>query len=141
MGGAKTFGLGERRDWFAHEAAQAAGRTGYPRQVLAAHFGQAAVYTFHAGPAGRVFMDGRLEVCSQQTFEQWEEILALMAVGDRRWETQHVAAYGGLPVILLDRRECLPQIEALRRTPGWVEVYSDQTASVFVDEPTARTVR
>ncbi|MFO0903618.1 MAG: hypothetical protein U0939_11495 [Pirellulales bacterium] len=141
LGGSKTFGLGERPAWFAHEAARAAGREGFPRRVLAAHFGQAAVYSFHAGPEGRVFMDGRLEVCSQQTFEEWETIVAQLAVGDRRWEAQHLADYGELPVVLLDRRECLPQIEALRRTPGWVEVYSDQTASVFVDEPTARTVR
>jgi len=134
----KPFGFGELTGWFAHDACRFAGQDGFPSHAFIAHIGQAAVYIYHNGPDRRVFMDGRLEVCSRQTFEQFDEIRHLMSVGDRRWE--HLLPrddQGRMPTIILDARVSRREINGLYQTPGWRLVYADPVATVFLEESLA----
>ncbi|HND55767.1 MAG TPA: hypothetical protein PLV92_25300, partial [Pirellulaceae bacterium] len=132
-GGAKSFGLGQRADWFAHAAARFAGRSDFPKTALVAHFGQSAVFTYHNGPNRKVFVDGRLEVCTQATVARHERILDQMVRGDRQWEEEHLAEFGELPLVLLDRRDARPQIEALVSSGTWRLIYADRTAALFLE--------
>jgi hypothetical protein len=75
----KPFGLGERPNWFMHEAAKFAGQPGFPTLAFVSNNGQAAVYEYHNAPQRLVFMDARLEVCTKQTFQVYNEILSRMA--------------------------------------------------------------
>lgn len=137
LGEAGRFGLGERRNWYAHDAARFAGQHGFPTRAVVAHMGQAAVYEYHNGPARTVFMDPRLEVATQETFETYELLLKSIARGDRRWESSLRDDNGQLPLILLDSRYSRPQIEGLLRTPGWRLVYADASAAVFIEQTLA----
>jgi hypothetical protein len=100
------FGLGEATAWYSHGAAKFAGQPGFPDRAIIASFGQAAVYEFHNAPTRRVLMDGRLEVCTRETFELYESILSRMSQGDPGWQQlPGVAdAQGRLPAIILDSR-------------------------------------
>lgn len=134
----KPFGFGELPEWFAHNACRFAGQTGFPDHAFIAHIGQAAVYIYHNGPDRRVFMDGRLEVCSRRTFEQFDEIRQLMVVGDRRWERLLPRDdQGRMPAIILDARASRHEINGLYQTPGWRLVYADHVATVFLEETLA----
>ena len=84
-----------------------------------------------------VYMDGRLEVCSRDTFEKFERIRDAMAVADKRFELLLLDQNGQLPVVILDSRYSRRQITGLYNTPGWRLVYADRAAAVFLDEPTA----
>lgn len=132
----KAFGLGEARAWFAHDACRFAGQPGFPLRAFVAHHGQAAVYIYHNAPARQVFMDARLEVMTQQTFERYDEILRAMAHADRQWELL-AAAGGPMPAVILDSRYSRPQIEGLLNTPGWRMVFADPAAAVFLEESLA----
>ena len=80
------FAISEETAWYSHEAAKFAGQPGFPARAIVASFGQAAVYEFHNGPTRRVLMDGRLEVCTRETFEFYEAILLKMGQGDPAWQ-------------------------------------------------------
>ena len=134
----KPFGFGELPAWFAHDACRFAGQTGFPHHAFVAHIGQAGVYIYHNGPDRRVFMDGRLEVCSRKTFELFDEIRHLMATGDRRWERLLPRDdQGRMPAIILDARASRHEINGLYQTPGWRLVYADRVATVFLEESLA----
>lgn len=128
------FGLGESAAWYSHTAAKFAGQPGFPERAVIASFGQAAVYEFHNAPARRVLMDGRLEVCSRQTFELYEDILRKMAQGDSTWQQQLGPrdSQGRLPAIILDSRAARDQINGLFMLPSWRMVFADSAASVFI---------
>ena len=132
-GGSKTFGLGERADWYAHEPARFAGQQGMPNRAFVSHFGQAAVYIFHNAPESRVYLDGRLEVHSAETYTSYRQITRMMAAGDRRWEELVRDANGQLPAIILDSRVAVPQINGLVQAGGWRPVYADRTGVVFIE--------
>jgi hypothetical protein len=136
----KSFGLGQREAWFIHDAAKFAAKPGLPLRAFVSNIGQAAVYSYHNGPERRIFMDGRLEVCTPQTWVMYNTILQAMAVGDFRWQDAVRDAEGQLPVVILDSRVSRPQINGLLNTPGWRLVFADGSAGVFVDEKLATTL-
>lgn len=133
----KPFALGEAEHWYIHEAAKFAGRPGFPDRAFVANNGQAAVYVYHNAPERLVFMDARLEVITQKTFELYNALLQMMAVGDLRWQKILTGNDGKLPALIFDSRYSRPQIVGLAGTPGWRMVFADTTAAVFLDEQTA----
>lgn len=140
-GEGRPFGLGESRNWFIHDAAKFAGRAGFPDRAFVAHNGQASVYAYHNGPERRVFMDSRLEVCTERTFRAYLQILDMMAARDLRWvEILRIGA-DDLPVVILDSRHSRPAINGLLLTPGWRLVFADGSAAVFLDDRRANTLR
>ena len=134
----KSFGLGEQEAWFIHGAAKFAGQPGFPKRAFVANNGQAAVYLYHNGPERRVFLDGRLEVSSRETWKAYHAILAAMAAGDLRWQEVLRDADGGLPAVILDSRYSRPQLTGLLNTPGWRLVFADAAGAVFVEDKLAR---
>lgn len=133
----RPFRLGEAREWYPHKAAQFMQRPGYPRRVFASNFGVASVYTYHNGPEGKVFMDGRLEVCSQQTFERFNSIGQRMSRADPSWVELLRDQKGNLPAVMLDSRFSRELITGALQTPGWRLVYADPSCAVFFDEKVA----
>lgn len=129
----KPFALGEARNWFIHDAAKFAAQPGFPDRAFVANIGQADVYVYHNGPDRKVFMDARLEVCTQQTFELFNNTLIAMANRSDSWES--LFSGGELPVVILDSRGARPSINGLATNPRWRMVFADPTAAVFL--PTA----
>src|SRR5262249_36297883 len=121
----KPFGLGEARDWFIHDAAKFAGRDGFPQRAFVANNGQAAVYIYHNAPGRRVFLDGRLEVCSLQSWLVFNKTLMQMLEGNPEWQSTFQQHGGELPVVILDNRFSILQTAGLLETAGWRLVYSD----------------
>ncbi len=136
----RPFRLGEARSWFAHNAAKFMNRPGFPQRVFASNFGVASVYTYHNGPNGKVFMDGRLEVCSQRTFAEFNEICRRMSLADSSWAEVLRDTDGNLPAVMLDSRYSRGLIAGVDRTPGWRLVFADQAAAVFFDERVAEAL-
>jgi hypothetical protein len=136
----KPFMLGEARGWFMHDACRFAGQAGFPERAFVSHNGQAAVYIYHNAPDRLVFMDGRLEVCSRNTFEVFNAILTLMADGNPDWQKLFQANRGEMPVVLLDNKISLLQIRGLLLTPGWRLVYSDEVGAVFLSDEKAEAL-
>src|SRR5262249_42313767 len=130
----KPFGLGEARDWFIHDAAKFAGREGFPHRAFVANNGQAAVYIYHNAPDRRVFMDGRLEVCSLESWLVFNAILSKMIEADSEWQMTFQQHGGELPVVILDNRFSILQTAGLLETRGWRLVYSDRVAAVFLSD-------
>lgn len=130
----KPFTLGEAPRWFIHDAAKFAGQPGFPDQAFVSNIGQAEVYVYHNGPQRRVFMDARLEVCTQRTFELYNSVLADMATGSTRW--QHLFP-GDLPVVILDSRTSRMAIGGLLNSPNWRLVFADSAGAVFLSKTKA----
>src|SRR5262249_23475774 len=70
-GEGRRIGLGERPRWFAHDACAFAARSDMPARMVAYNISQAAVCIAHGAPALKQFMDPRLEVNTQETFERY----------------------------------------------------------------------
>lgn len=130
----KPFMLGEAPRWFIHDAAKFAGQPGFPNQAFVSNIGQAEVYVYHNGPQRRVFMDARLEVCTQRTFELYNNILADMSSGNLRWQSLFPE---GLPVVILDSRTSRFPISGLLNSPSWRLVFADSTGAVFLSSAKA----
>jgi hypothetical protein len=80
-------------------------------------------------------MDARLEVCTQQTFQQFNRVLQKMARGDPSWMS--LFRDGVMPVVILDSRTSRKPINGLLNTPGWRLVFADPSAAVFLQTETA----
>jgi hypothetical protein len=139
--GNKPFALGESKDWFIHGPARFAGQEGFPNRAFVSNNGQAAVYSYHNFPPRRVFMDGRLEVCTLQTFKLYNEILARMAASDPSWQMLFDQSVAPLPAVVLDSRTSLIPLVGMMHTPGWRMVYADRTGAVFLDNAAADRLR
>lgn len=137
----KEFGLGEREGWYPHEAVRFAGRPEMPRQAFLAHNGLAAVYEYHNGPERRVFMDGRLEVASRETFQINDDILGMMSKGDPRWQGLLMTQGGELPVVILDSRSSRAVINGMFSFANWRLVFADSSAAVFIETELAETLK
>jgi hypothetical protein len=142
----RNFGLGERRNWFAHDACRFLGRPGMPMRAFMGDFIQVAVHIFHNGPQHKVFIDGRLEVNSKETLEQYFEILKSMARRRSDWISLIQPPEGNpedsiLPAVLLDSRRNREAIEGLLGLADWRCVYCDEAASVFLSAPVADSLR
>jgi hypothetical protein len=135
--GNKPFALGESKDWFMHGPARFAGQPGFPNRAFVSNNGQAAVYSYHNFPPRTVFMDGRLEVCTLQTFKLYNEILKCMAAGDPGWQSLFDRQGTPRPAVLLDSRTSLIPLVGMMHTPGWRMVYADRSGAVFLDNATA----
>lgn len=137
----RPFRLGEAPEWFAHKAALFMKNPRFPQRVYAANFGVASVYSYYNGPEGKVFMDGRLEVCTRQTFERFDEIGKRMADADPSWAEMLRDKSGQLPAVMLDSRYSRIQIMGALQTPGWRLVYADPACAVLFDEKTADSLQ
>ena len=126
----KPFRLGEAPHWFIHDAAIFAGQPGFPGRAFVSHIGQAEVYIYHNGPYKKVAMDARLEVCTQQSFERFNDAYAAMSEGHPRW--MNLFRDGDLPVVILDSRYSRSAINGMMGTRGWRMVFADRAAAVFL---------
>lgn len=135
----KPFGLGESPNWFIHDAAKFAAQDGFPKRAFVANIGQAEVYVYHNGPDRKVFMDARLEVCSQKTFMGLNDALAAMASGSSRWLNSH--RDDEVPVVILDSRTVRPSINGMLMTPFWRLVFADRSAAVFLPTQLAEQLK
>lgn len=133
----KPFGLGEAPRWFVHKASRFAGQPGFPQRAFVSNNGQAAVYIYHNAPERRVFMDGRLEVCTRETFELYNRILAAMAAVRPEWQGIFQLNDGELPVVVLDSHTSRFQINGMLLTPGWRLVFADSAGAVFLSDEQA----
>ncbi len=129
----KVFGLREAKHWFGHEAARFCGRPGMPDRAYVAHFGLAGPFIFHNGPQKKLFMDPRLEVCSRQTFEKYEQVGRMITQGIPGWEQIVNPDNTEMPVMVLDSRYSRGEINGLLATPAWRLVFADPAAAVFVE--------
>jgi hypothetical protein len=123
-------GLRERPVTFAHGAARFAGRPGMPEHALVMELAQASVYLFHNAPERKPFIDPRLEVPSQQTFEAYVQLDRRLNLGHPGWSG--VVAEMGNPLILLDHAKSHGAEATLLVDPRWRCVYHDAVASVFL---------
>jgi hypothetical protein len=124
------FGLRERPSTFAHEAARFAGRPGLPDQALVFHLGQAGVYVYHNGPGYKVFIDGRLEVPSLSSFQNYVRIQDQLSRNDARWDV--AVSRLGDPLILIGHDGWSEAEATLLAHPRWRCIYFDEVASIFV---------
>jgi hypothetical protein len=109
-----------------------------PDRAFASHFGVASLYSFYHGPERRVFIDGRLEVASPETFRAYLKTRFLMTRRDPVWqETFARGADGHLPAVVLDLRYHQREIAGVLATPGWRAVYADRLAVVLIEEDLA----
>ncbi len=156
----KYFSTKEQPDWYVHEAAIFAGKQGMPEEAFVSNIGQAAVYLYHNGPGKKVFMDGRLEVASNDTYRAYLTILEMMQKGDSNWlklfhsfraksfkakskrattESQNVEINKEnlYPLVLLDSRYSRLQLNGMMQMPDWRLVFADGTAGVFLHKSIA----
>lgn len=132
-GDGRVRGSGSQPDWYMHAAARFAVQEGFPKQAFVAHIGQAAVYLYWGRGQHRVFMDGRLEVASQATYENFVRAGALMAASDPALNEFLRGPTGELPAILLDSRSSRAQISGLlAMTDTWRLVFADPAGAVFL---------
>ena len=126
----RQFGLSAAPLTYAHEAARFAGRPGLPDRALVYDLRQAGVYLFHNGPQRKLFLDGRLEVPSRETFETYVWLDRMLNTGGRGW-AQRLARMGD-PLILLEHQKYFGAEATLLADPDWRCIYYDAIASVFV---------
>jgi hypothetical protein len=134
-GEGRTIGLGERKDWFAHEACEFLNRPNLPERIVAFNLGQAAVCIAHTAPGRRQFMDPRLEVNRQETFERYLQAMRKLLYDQPGWELAlgiNYARPDELPAIVLERALLGKAAENLHRDPRWRLVHIDPVAVVFV---------
>jgi hypothetical protein len=141
-GEGRTVGLGERRDWYAHDACTFLARPDSPERIVAMNISQAAVCIAHAAPMHKLFMDPRLEVNSQETFERYLEGLRKLWRGETDWETPFGFDYARpteIPALLIERGVLNRAAQVLSHDPRWRCVFADSVATVFVTSAFART--
>jgi tetratricopeptide (TPR) repeat protein len=128
----RHFGFREQPLEFAHEAAIFAGQSGLPERALVYGLGQTGVYDFHNAPRCKAFMDGRLEMPDQSTFERYVRIENWLRANDPRWEME--LAQMGNPLVLLEHINNHDAEAALLTRPKWRCIYYDALASIFVHQ-------
>ncbi len=126
----REFGVSASPTAYAHDAARFAGRPGLPEHALVFSLRQAGVYVFHNGPARKVFMDGRLEVPTRETFETYTLLERLLGDGGRGW--REALRRIGDPLVLLDHESHAGAEATLLADPEWRCVYHDPVASIFL---------
>jgi tetratricopeptide (TPR) repeat protein len=126
----RAFGWHESPLAYAHAAARLAGRPGMPERALALDLRQAGVYLFHNAPQHKLYIDGRLEVPTRQTFEAFVRTSDRLRQGRPGWA--ETLRRMGDPLVLLDHEEDGGAEATLLAEPGWRCVFYDSIASVFV---------
>jgi hypothetical protein len=138
------FGLGELAEESPHTEAQFLGRPGMPGRVFANDHTLAAGYIFHNGPERKVFVDGRLEVATRESYQRYLQITDLLVMHDPLAEKMLLAdvpadAAGKreMPAVILQMDAFLGAIENLVEHPRWRPVFYGSAAIVFLYEPDA----
>ena len=134
-GEGRRVGLGERRLWFAHDACAFLARPDLPARIVAYNISQAGVCIAHSAPQHKQFMDPRLEVNTQETFERYLDGIRRLWKNDIGWENALGIDYNRpdeLPAILIERGPLGRAAEILSHDPRWRCVFADQLATVFV---------
>ncbi len=129
-GDGRRLGLHERPLAYAHEAARFAGKPGLPDRALAFDLSQASVYLFHNGPERKLFMDGRLEIPTQEIFQTYVRLENILNEGRQGWA--EVVRRMGYPLVLLNHEKEFGAEATLLSDPRWRCVYYDAVASVFL---------
>ena len=131
----RTVGFGERKQWYAHDACAFLARPDLPERIAAFNISQAAVCIAHAGPAHKLFMDPRLELNSQETFERYLDGLRKLWRGQPNWEAPLGIDYtrpDEVPALLIERGVLARAADVLAQDPRWRRVHADPVAVVFV---------
>ena len=131
----RSVGLGERKQWYDHDACAFLARPDLPERIVAYNLGQTAVCIAHAAPAHKQFMDPRLELNTQETFERYLDGFRKLWRGQPEWETPLGIDYARpeeTPALLIGRGILARAAEVLARDPRWRCVYTDPLAVVFV---------
>jgi hypothetical protein len=134
-GEGRRVGLGERPRWFAHDACAFLARPDLPERIVAYNISQAAVCIAHGAPQHKQFMDPRLEVNTQETFERYLAGIRRLWRNDSSWEQALGIDYSRpdeIPAILIERGPLGRAAEILSHDPRWRCVFADQLATVFV---------
>ncbi len=131
----RSLGFGERPQWYAHGACNFLARQDFPERIVAFNISQAAVCIAHVSPTHKLFMDPRLEVNSQETFEHYLEGIRALWRGQPGWEVPLGIEYGRaaeVPALLIERGPLGRAAQVLSRDTRWRCVYADAVATVFV---------
>ncbi|HEX7505759.1 MAG TPA: hypothetical protein VF550_03235 [Polyangia bacterium] len=131
----RTVGFGERKNWYAHDACTFLARPDLPERIAAFNLSQAAVCIAHTAPAHKQFMDPRLELNSQQTFERYLDGIRKLWRGQPNWEAPLGIDYARpdeTPALLIERGVLGRAADVLAKDPRWRRVYTDAVAVVFV---------
>jgi hypothetical protein len=131
----RTVGFGERKNWYAHDACTFLARPDLPERIAAFNLSQAAVCIAHTAPAHKQFMDPRLELNSQQTFERYLDGIRKLWRGQPNWEAPLGIDYARpdeSPALLIERGVLGRAADVLAKDPRWRRVYADAVAVVFV---------
>lgn len=134
-GEGRSLGFGERQRWYAHEACSFLARPDLPERIIAFNISQAAVCIAHVSPAHKLFMDPRLEVNSQETFEHYLAGLRALWRGREDWESPLEIDYNHaaeVPALLVERGLLSRAARVLSHDPRWRCVFADAVATVFV---------
>ena len=131
----RTVGFGERKQWYAHDACAFLARPDLPERIVAFNISQAAVCIAHTAPAHKQFMDPRLELNSQETFERYLDGIHKLWRGQPDWEVPLGIDYARpdeTPALLIERGVLGRAADVLAKDPRWYRVYADAVAVVFV---------
>src|SRR4051812_36898966 len=134
-GEGRRVGLGERPRWFAHDACTFLARPDLPERIIAYNISQAGVCIAHSAPQHKQFMDSRLEVNTQETFQRYLDGIRRLWRNDSSWENALAIDHGRpdeIPAILIERGPLGRAAEILSHDPRWRCVFADEMATVFV---------
>jgi hypothetical protein len=139
-GEGRRLGFGERPHWFAHDACAFLSRPEMPERMIAYNISQAAVCIAQGAPGKKQFMDPRLELNTQETFERYLDGIRRLARRDPAWEAALGIDHGRpaeLPAILIERGPLGRAAEVLSHDPRWRCVFADDRATVFIPNENA----
>jgi hypothetical protein len=134
-GEGRRVGIGERPHWFAHDACAFLARSDLPERIVAYNISQAAVCIAHGAPQHKQFMDPRLELNSEETFQRYLTGIRRLWQNDASWENALGIDHDRpdeIPAILIERGPLGRAAEILSHDPRWRCVHADALATVFV---------
>jgi tetratricopeptide (TPR) repeat protein len=140
----RKFGLRELPAGSPHAEALFLGRPGMPEWVFANDYTLAAAYIFHNGPERRVWVDGRLEISTRESYARYLQITDRLVMHDPEAEKMlfadvppDAAGRREMPAVMLQIDGFLGAIENLVNHPRWRPVFYGDAAIVFLYEPDA----
>jgi hypothetical protein len=101
-----------------------------PRHILAFDYWVADVYLYHNWPAGKVYLDARLEMPTEETFRTYLALMKKLLNNSPDW-TEAVRAVGN-PALFVLHKQFNGITSNVIAHPGWRLVYLDALAAVLV---------